>query len=237
MQGSYVHAPIEGILLVDKPVGKTSFSLVAALRKRVGVRTIGHAGTLDPFATGVMVLLIGRYTRLSDRLLCQDKEYRATITLGIATDTYDCTGKVVGMSSKVPSLSDIELALTHFQGEIEQVPPMFSAKKIKGKKLYELARKGQTIERPPSKVTLHTTLIRYDYPHLEIQTVCSKGTYIRSLAYDLGIHLGCGAHLSVLQRLRSGAFALKDCIDGHLLDSPEFDRLSFLQSIHPYSYP
>src|SRR5262249_44547105 len=131
--------PIEGILLVNKPRGKTSFSLVATLRKSLGVKKIGHAGTLDPFATGVMVMLIGRaYTRLSDQFLGQDKEYLAELCLGLATDTYDSEGQVVSRSEFVPSQKCIEETIQQFQGEIIQIPPMFSAKKINGKKLYEL---------------------------------------------------------------------------------------------------
>lgn len=208
----------EGLLLVNKPRGKTSFSLVSTLRKLLNVRKIGHAGTLDPFATGVMVMLIGKkYTRLSDQMLCQDKEYLAEAFLGIATDTYDCEGQPTSTSPLIPTLDEIESALAHFHGEIDQQPPMYSAKKIQGKKLYELARKGKTIERPSVKVHVSTHLLRYAYPHLTLRISCSKGTYIRSIAHDLGIRLGCGAHLSALQRLRSGTFLLEDCIDGSSL--------------------
>lgn len=211
---------MEGILLVNKPRGKTSFSLVATLRKLLGVQKIGHAGTLDPFATGVMVMLIGKkYTRLSDQLLCQDKEYRAELRLGIATDSYDCEGQQTSESALIPTLEEIQNALTRFQGEVEQIPPMFSAKKIGGKKLYELARKGKTIDRPAVKVHLQTTLIDYNYPSLRIDVSCSKGTYIRSIAHDLGQLLGCGAHLSALERLRSGHFSLAECFPGESLNS------------------
>ncbi len=226
--------PLEGILLIDKPLGKTAFSLIAALRKRIGVRTIGHAGTLDPLATGVMILLIGKkFTKQSNRFLGQEKEYRAVLHLGIATDTYDSEGKITEESSFIPSLAEITLLLERFQGEVEQIPPMFSAKKVKGKKLYELARKGQTIERAPSRVTLATQFISYDYPFLTLHVTCSKGTYIRSLAHDLGHALGCKAHLSSLVRVRSGTFQLKDCIDGTLLESPQFDQTTFLKALYP----
>jgi tRNA pseudouridine55 synthase len=217
---------IEGILLVDKARGHTSFSLVHTLRKRLGVKKIGHAGTLDPFATGVMVMLIGRrYTRLSDQFLCSDKEYIAEVYLGITTDTYDCEGAVTSRSSLIPSLEQIQEALTHFQGEIEQIPPMYSAKKVQGKKLYELARKGQEIARAPVKVKVEIHLIHYDYPYLELQIVCSKGTYIRSLGNDLGKLLGCGAHLSNLKRTRSGQFCLQDCVKEEELQSASFNLL------------
>ncbi len=214
----------EGILLINKPIGKTSFSLVAALRRKIGVKKIGHAGTLDPFASGVMILLIGKkYTRLSDRFLSQDKEYSAELMLGIATDTYDCEGQTTLTSDKVPALNEIEEVLQQFQGSLEQIPPMYSAKKIKGQKLYLLARQGKTIERPPVKIHVDTKLVEYQYPYLRINVSCSKGTYIRSLAHDIGEKLGTGAHLTGLQRIRSGGFHLHQCIEGSLLDSSSFD--------------
>ncbi|CUI16978.1 tRNA pseudouridine synthase B [Candidatus Protochlamydia naegleriophila] len=212
---------VQGILLINKPKGKTSFSLVRELRKLLNVKKIGHAGTLDPFATGVMVMLIGRdYTRLSDRFLLSDKEYVAQVHLGIVTDTYDCEGQILSRSEKVPSVEEIQQALTFFQGEIEQIPPMFSAKKKQGKKLYELARQGIEIEREPVKINVQTELLSFTYPYLELRIKCSKGTYIRSLAYDLGQKLGCGAHLSNLTRTRSGNFLLENCIDGTQLQEP-----------------
>lgn len=214
----------EGILLINKPAGKTSFSLVRSLRRHLGVRKIGHAGTLDPFATGVMVMLVGKnFTRKSDQFLCQDKEYQAKIHLGVETDTYDCEGQVIGESDRVPTLEEIEEALKGFQGTIEQLPPMFSAKKVNGKKLYELARKGEVIERKPVKVTLHTELLSYNYPYLELHVRCSKGTYLRSIAHDLGEILETGAHLNSLIRTRSGSFRLDECLDGSLLDEKEID--------------
>jgi tRNA pseudouridine55 synthase len=221
----------EGILLVDKARGSTSFHLVSILRRLTRVEKIGHAGTLDPFATGVMVMLIGRnYTRLSDQFLTSDKQYLATLHLGIATDSFDIDGEVVSKSDLVPTLEEVQKALLSFQGEILQVPPMFSAKKVQGKKLYDLARKGLSIEREPVKVTLTTRLLRYEYPELEIEVSCSKGTYIRSIADDLGKLLGSFAHLSKLSRTRSGAFTLSQClpqealanldINPHLLRAP-----------------
>ena len=220
----------EGLLLVNKPQGKTSFSLIRSLRRLTGVQKIGHAGTLDPFATGVMIILVGKnYTRLSDEFLLSDKEYLAEVYLGVSTDTYDCDGKVVATSRKTPSLEEVQAALLQFQGEIDQVPPMFSAKKIKGKKLYELARSGVTVERPPAKIKVETTFLRYEYPLLTLRITCSKGTYIRSIAHELGIILGCGAHLKGLMRTRSGKFKLEECLDGKLLDQPTFDVSSYLK--------
>lgn len=216
--------PVEGILLVNKPRGKTSFSLVASLRKRLGVKKIGHAGTLDPFATGVMVMLIGRnYTRLSDRFLAKDKEYRARLLLGATTDTYDCEGKILATSDKCPLEEEVHEVLKSFQGWIDQVPPMFSAKKINGKKLYEMARKGQEVERKPVSVWLDTQLLTYQYPYLDLHVKASKGTYIRSLAYDIGQKLGCGAHLTTLERVRSGSFHLHECINADDIHNKEID--------------
>jgi len=213
-----------GILLVNKPKGKTSFSLVAMLRRIYGVKTIGHAGTLDPFATGVMILLVGKtYTRMSDQFLGQDKEYEAVVRLGIVTDSYDCDGVTISTSDKVPTLDEITQVVAKFQGKIMQTPPMYSAKKVNGKKLYELARKGITIERESREVTVKITILSYEYPFLKIHVACSKGTYIRSLAYDIGNELGTGAHLSDLTRTRSGTFELKDCLDGTLLQNPPQD--------------
>lgn len=216
----------QGILLVNKPKGKTAFSLVASLRRILGVKKIGHAGTLDPFATGVMVMLIGKpFTRLSDSFLGADKEYLGCIKLGIATDTYDCDGVATQESSIIPTQEALEAALRLFQGEVEQVPPMYSAKKQNGKKLYELARAGKTVDRPAVKVVLQTCLLSYEYPYVNIAVTCSKGTYIRSIAHDLGAILQCGGHLVDLQRVRSGSFHLNDCFDGLLLQGPSEERL------------
>ena len=210
--------PIEGVLLVDKPKGKTSFSLIGVLRKILNVQKIGHAGTLDPMATGVMVILIGkRFTTLSDQLLTRDKEYVAEITLGVTTDTYDAEGIQVTESSFVPTKEALEEALKSFQGKVEQTPPMFSAKKQNGKKLYELARQGQVVEREKVTLEMSTQLIAYEYPKITLSVACSKGTYVRSIAHDLGQMLGSGAHLSGLVRSKSGSFSIGECIQGSLL--------------------
>lgn len=219
----------EGILLVNKPAGVTSFSLVGALRRKLGIQKIGHAGTLDPFATGLMVMLIGRsYTSKSDQFLESDKEYLAEIHLGITTDTYDCHGKTIETSGIVPTLYEIEKAIQNFQGTIDQIPPMFSAKKVNGKKLYELARKGKEIERKPVQVNLQTNILEYQYPFLRVRISCSKGTYIRSIAFDIGNLLGSGAHVSKLERVRSGQFHLDNAVDGSKLNSPDIDLTPFL---------
>jgi tRNA pseudouridine55 synthase len=225
---------MKGILLIDKPRGRSSFSLVPFLRKRLQVQKIGHAGTLDPFATGVMVMLIGKeFTRLATQFLQHDKEYLATLHLGITTDSYDCDGALISQNQHIPTLSEVEAAIAHFQGTMNQVPPMFSAKKQNGKRLYELARKGIEVERPPVEVTMATTLRSYNYPYLEIHVTCSKGTYIRSIAHEMGQRLGCGAHLSTLVRQRSGPFHLSHCSSVEQLAQPEFDLKNLL--IHAHS--
>lgn len=212
--------------MVNKPKGKTSFSLVGVLRKILNVRTIGHAGTLDPMATGVMVLLIGkRFTTQSDSLTGQDKAYDAIVTLGSSTDTYDAEGQTTSSNASIPSLEAIEQALSHFNGIVEQTPPMFSAKKINGQKLYDLARQGKEVERKKIQVAMQTKLLGYHYPELRLTVDCSKGTYIRSIAHDLGQMLGCGAHLSGLIRTKSGPFTLDQCLDGASLFSLPLDEV------------
>lgn len=221
---------MNGLLLVDKEAGSTSFQLVSLLRKATKIETIGHAGTLDPFATGVMVMLIGReYTRKSEQFLHCDKQYKAMLHLGIATNTHDLEGEITSRNSLIPTEQQIHIALSCFQGEIQQVPPMFSAKKIKGKKLYDLARKGITIERQPCLVRLKIELLSYRYPHLEILVDCSKGTYIRTLADDLGKALGCGAHLIALCRTKSGSFTLEECIPHQMLKEGNADLANFIR--------
>ena len=217
----------EGILLVNKKQGQHSFSLVSTLRRLSGIRKIGHAGTLDPFATGVMVLLIGKeYTRRSDSFLNHDKAYEATLKLGETTDSYDCDGVLTSSSSLIPE--NIEEVIATFQGTTLQIPPMFSAKKVGGQRLYLLARQGIEIERAPVSVTMHITLLSYDYPYLSLRVACSKGTYIRSLAYDIGKKCGCGAHLVSLHRIKSGPFHIDKCVDADLLKTPLFDYKAHL---------
>ncbi len=213
----------QGILLINKPTEMNSFRLVSILRKITNIKKIGFAGTLDPFATGVMIMLIGRnYTRLSEQFSNSDKEYIGTVHLGIETDSYDCDGKILSQSDRIPSLEEVKECLKDFQGEIKQIPPMFSAKKIQGKKLYTLARKGIEVKREPNTLQVQTTLLDYSYPELKLQISCSKGTYIRSIAHDIGIKLNTGAHLSQLARTRCGPYLLRDCLDLDKLSLPEF---------------
>ncbi len=201
-----------GIALLDKPPKKTSFYLVSFLRRLTSVKCIGHAGTLDPFATGVMVLLIGKpYTRKANDLILFEKEYTARLLFGQATDSHDLDGKIIMTSPLVPTLDQIQKECALMQGEVLQTPPMFSAKKVKGKKLYELARQGKVIEREPKRVTISLEILAYEYPYLDIHVTCSSGTYIRTIADDLGKKLGCGAHLIELTRTRVGPFYLQEC--------------------------
>jgi len=216
----------EGILLVDKPKDKTSFYLVHVLRKITGVKKIGHTGTLDPLATGVMVMLIGsKYTKMTPQLIKHSKTYETTIILGKISDTYDIQGEVKEVSKKVPTLDEISEALLKFQGKISQIPPMYSAKKQNGKKLYELARKGIEIERPPVEVEVETKLLSYNYPYVKLSISCSSGTYIRSIAHDLGISLETGALVFELTRTSSGSFHLNECTPLEKIDSSNFSEL------------
>jgi tRNA pseudouridine55 synthase len=202
----------QGLLLLNKPKTKTSFYLVTLLRKLTKIRCIGHAGTLDPFATGVMVMLIGKpYTKKANEFLTAEKEYIARVSLGVATDTFDSDGIVTATSDLVPSEEQIKLACSKFQGETLQIPPMFSAKKVNGKKLYELARQGKVIERAPKKVNINLDILYYEYPILDLHVQCSSGTYIRTLADDIGSELQCGAHLSELTRTAVGPFKIDQC--------------------------
>lgn len=213
----------EGILLIDKPKEKTSFYLVHVLRRITGVRKIGHAGTLDPLATGVMVMLIGsNYTRKTPLFIKHDKEYETTVLLGSVSDTYDSQGVIEHVSSYIPSLEEVNAALAEFQGTISQIPPMFSAKKQNGKKLYELARQGITIDRPPVRVTVSVNLLSYEYPNIRLHITCSSGTYVRSIAHDIGTLLKTGALVSELTRTRCGPFSLSECQSLESLTSSTF---------------
>jgi tRNA pseudouridine55 synthase len=197
-----------GFLAVDKPPGMTSHDVVAQVRRGTGVRRIGHAGTLDPMATGMLILCVGAATRLSEYIMHGDKLYHATVRLGIETDTYDAEGQVVAtMNASYLTEHVIEAALMQFQGEIAQMPPMYSAIKQGGQRLYKMARAGQTVERTPRQVVIYAIhLYEFTPPDARIVVWCSSGTYIRSIAHDLGQLLGVGAHLAALHRRVSGAF-------------------------------
>jgi len=221
---------LEGILPVNKEKGRSAFYLVKVLRKPSQIKKIGHAGILDPFATGVMIMLIGRpYTKIASTFIHHEKEYIATVRLGASTTTYDSEGPVTATSTVIPTLEEIKEALKAFQGRVKQIPPMFSAKKVKGQKLYVLARKGIEIEREPIEVSLNVTLLDYAYPLLKLQIRSSKGAYMRTVAYDLGQKLGTEGHLIELNRIASGPFVLKDCIDAKSLSDPSCNWMDYLR--------
>ena len=205
---------LSGILVVDKPEGVTSHDVVSKARKSLGLKKIGHAGTLDPFATGVLILLVGEGTKLSNYLMEGRKTYLASIKLGEKRDTADLSGELIETAPfDNISLADVESALAKFEGEITQVPPMYSAIKKNGVPLYKLARKGIEVERQERSIFIESIkLLGFNLPNLEIEVTCSKGTYIRTLAEDIASSLGSCAHLVKLRRTKSGALSLQDAI-------------------------
>ena len=205
---------LEGVLLVDKPTDHTSHDVVARLRGKLRMRRIGHAGTLDPMATGLLVILVGKATRISQYLMSVDKVYAGTIKLGEVTNTQDAEGEVLE-TRPVPSLAEAEIrqALQGFIGDQYQLPPMFSAIKIDGVPLYKRAREGEEVEREPRFIRVVSyELTRWASPELDYRVHCTKGTYVRTLAHDLGQRLGCGAHLKALLRLSSGDLTMEKAL-------------------------
>ena len=203
-----------GFLNVYKPKGKTSHDVVAILRRVTKIKQIGHTGTLDPFAEGVLPICIGKATRLIE-YLNDDKAYIGTVQLGKSTTTYDLEGETVDVSDKTPDIEEIENELNNFRGNIEQLPPIYSAIKVNGKKLYEYARKGEEVEIKPRSVNIsELKILNYDQENriLELYIKCSKGTYIRSIAHDLGKNLGCFGHLIKLVRVKAGDFEVENSI-------------------------
>ncbi|MBI2829745.1 MAG: tRNA pseudouridine(55) synthase TruB [Chloroflexi bacterium] len=205
---------MDGILNINKPAGATSTKIVTLIKRLTGERRVGHAGTLDPFATGVLPICLGKGTRIVEFLVDATKTYRGEIEFGITTDTYDATGAVT--ERRDPSglaRQQVESALSSFQGTIWQTPPMYSALRHHGARLYKLARAGLTIERKSRLATIHDIrLLDWQTPVATVEVVCGKGTYIRSLAYDLGRALGCGAYLKALVRRQSGPFCIEDAV-------------------------
>lgn len=224
---------LQGLLNLDKPVGVTSFDVVARVRRHTKVKRVGHAGTLDPFASGVLLILVGRtYTRLSDQLMQGSKKYQAHAHLGRATDTHDHTGQTIARSECIPSFAQVQIALAEFCGQILQVPPMFSAKKVGGQRLYELARQGIEREREPASVYMQVRILHYDYPDLTLEVLSGKGAYMRSLAHELGKNLKCWAHLKKLVRQECGPYSLDKSLDGRLLfGSQPIDLKPHLQRV------
>ena len=219
---------MNGIILVDKPQDWTSHDVVAKLRGVLHERRIGHSGTLDPLATGLLVVFVGRATRAVEFAEADSKEYLAGLRLGVSTDTQDITGNVIAKCDALPDEAAVRETLCRFIGDIEQIPPMYSAIKIGGKKLYELARRGESVERTPRKITVSSIdIVDKDGTDYILNISCSKGTYVRTLCNDIGDALGCGACMSSLRRTRAGAFSVDEA---HSLEDIEAaaleDRLS-----------
>lgn len=204
---------LDGIFNINKPLGKTSHDVVHAIRKLAGGARVGHAGTLDPMATGVLLVCIGRAVRVAEYLIEHDKTYRARVRLGIETDTYDATGTVVARRAVTVTHAQVEDALASFVGKQMQLPPAYSAIHKNGVRAYTLARRGVEVEHAPRPVEIYSIRVRaFALPDVEFDAHCSKGTYIRSLAHDVGARLGCGATLTALTRLASGQFTLDNAV-------------------------
>ncbi|MEO6875257.1 MAG: tRNA pseudouridine(55) synthase TruB [Opitutaceae bacterium] len=220
---------LEGVLLVDKPTDHTSHDVVARLRRKLNMRRIGHAGTLDPMATGLLIMLIGKATRISQYLISLDKEYEGTITLGATTDSQDADGQVME-TRPVPALTeaDVRNVMNSFLGDQYQMPPMYSAIKIGGVPLYKSARKGEDVVREPRFIrVMNFDLTRFALPQLDFRMRSSKGTYVRTLAHDLGQKLGCGAHLSALRRTATDRFNIAQAMTLDVIEAmpiPEIER-------------
>ncbi len=214
---------VNGFLGIDKPAGWTSQDVVSWVRKHFGIKKVGHTGTLDPMATGILLLCLGAYTRLSSYITDSDKQYRAVVRLGITTDSLDADGVVTSRSGDIPTdFAQVDAAVAEFRGAIAQVPPMHSAIRMGGRRLYELARRGIEIDRPARNVCIHKLdIVVYAPPLLHLNVHCSKGTYIRSLADDIGKRLGCGAHLSTLRRTAVGGVELGQCVSVYELERAE----------------
>ncbi len=208
------HSPLDGVLLVDKPPEWTSHDVVAKVRNHFRLEKVGHCGTLDPMATGLLVLVLGKATRLSEKFMVSDKVYEGTMRLGETTDSYDADGELTGTRPVPPlTIEALNEAAAGFLGDQQQIPPMVSAKKINGTALYKLARQGKEVVREPRLVHLYTyRFSEYEEPFAYFRVSCTKGTYVRSLASDLGEKLGCGAHLTALRRTGSGRFEVADAL-------------------------
>ena len=228
-----------GFLNIYKPQGKTSHDVVAILRRITKIKQIGHTGTLDPFAEGVLPICIGKATRLIE-YLDDDKAYIGTVQLGKSTTTYDTEGDVVNVSDKKVTLQEIQEALPKFRGEIQQLPPIYSAIKINGKKLYEYARKGEEVKIEPRGVNIYKLeIVNFDEEKqtVDLHIECSKGTYIRSIANDLGEALGCYGHLIKLVRIKAGKFGINEAIKLDTLETKEQVEKSLIYPLEYLNYP
>jgi tRNA pseudouridine55 synthase len=205
-------SPLDGAILIDKPVGPTSHDVVDAIRRRFGLKKVGHCGTLDPNATGLLIIVLGRGTKLSEKLMGDDKVYEGAVKFGVATDSYDADGGIVSTAPVPPlTLDQLNEAATAFVGDLMQTPPMVSAVKKDGVPLYKLARKGVEVAREPRLVHIYNfRFTGYAEPLGQFRIACTKGTYVRSIAHELGQKLGCGAHLATLRRVTSGKFDVAD---------------------------
>jgi len=216
---------IYGFLNINKPKGITSFKALIDLRKVLQTTKIGHIGTLDPLATGVLVVAVGEALKLIEFTNNFDKEYEAEITLGKTSTTYDAEGVIIKTSDKKPTVKEIKECIEYFKGEILQIPPIFSAVKVKGKRAYELARKGTEVTLEPRKITIkEIKIISFKYPVIKLKINCSKGTYIRSLAHDIGEKLNTGAYLSALKRTKVDNFSIKNSIDLNKLNNKNVNK-------------
>ena len=216
---------ISGVLVVDKPVGMTSHDVVQVIRRGTNIRRAGHTGTLDPRASGVLVVLLGPAVRLSEYVSASDKRYQAVIQLGTTTDTFDADGKTTSSSPVNVTEEQFDTELQKFVGQIEQVPPPYSAVKIQGRKAYELARKGEEVILEPRIINVYSLeLLEWAPPEVVIDVNCSSGTYVRSLVNDLGARLGCGATLTGLRRTKSGRFTLRDAVPLRKLNEAFIDN-------------
>ena len=210
----------DGILLLNKPIGITSHDAVNKMRRLFGTRSVGHTGTLDPMASGLLTVLIGNATKASEYAMQHDKKYRAGLRLGITTDTEDISGTVLSESDDIPSEDAVISAAKSFVGDILQTPPMYSALKVGGKKLCDLAREGVTVEREPREIHIYSIAVaRIDDRNYTLDVSCSKGTYIRTLCADIGSALGCGGTMSSLVRTESGGFSLNDAVTSEQLEA------------------
>ncbi len=204
---------LNGILVLNKPKGYTSHDAVNVIRRILGTRKVGHTGTLDPNAEGVLPICVGKSTKACDMITFSDKEYIAEVRLGVTTDTYDIWGSIVERKDADVDIESLKSAIAHFTGDIDQIPPMYSAIKQNGKKLYELARQGIEIERKPRRVTIYECeLLSFENEIFTIRVRCSKGTYIRSLCHDIGEYLGCGACMTSLVRTKSSVFDIEEAL-------------------------